>query len=134
MRYVVSTMKKILILEDDFDLGMAWKIQLEQFGHDVVLVSDPDDAIDELSTLTVDLLISDILIRDHDGALQPSGGLTVLTHVALDLASKPKVIAVSGASFDVLRHAKTLQADRVMKKPLSVDSLSGAVEELLAAS
>ena len=124
-------MTKILILEDDFDLGIQWQQRLEEDGHDVILTRDPDQAIAELDKSAVDLLVTDVLIHDSDAQPQPRGGLTVLAHIALNLENKPKVIAVSGAPFDVLKHAEVLKANRVIQKPVTTAAIADTVNELL---
>lgn len=131
-------MKKILILEDDFDLAMYWKERLEDDGYGVVYTSTSEEATQVLCQDEFDLVIADVLIRTECGAgpLKPTGGLSLIAHVTLRVDPRPKIVAVSGAhpQSNVLKHATALKADRVMVKPFRIDSLVDVVKDLVGES
>lgn len=128
-------MKTVLILEDDFDLAMDWKSHLEEREFAVIHTSTSEQAIEVLNDRAVDLIITDVLIKEDGGTgkLKKTGGLSLLSHILLKVEPKPAIIAVSGAhpNLNVLKHAKSLHADRVMVKPFSAQSLADIVEDLL---
>ncbi|MEL6345053.1 MAG: response regulator [Myxococcota bacterium] len=66
-------MKHILIMEDDVSLGMGWQELLEDAGHDVTLTFSAPEAIAILDSQTVDLIITDMIIRDENNYAQPGG-------------------------------------------------------------
>lgn len=130
-------MKKILLLEDDFDLAMHWKMHLEESDYIVIHTTTFEDAKAILLKEDVDLIISDILIREgetEDG-FSSSGGLSLLsfTNLYQHFDKKPKFIAISGSLIgeNVLKHATALNADRTIVKPIPLEVLMMTVEEML---
>ena len=128
-------LKTILILEDDQRLAQHWQAALENEGFQVIIQSDAEQAIATLKKTTVDIVISDLLIRDSENRPMVKGGLSLLSCVALlQKRPKPKVIAVTGTSaeLNLNGHAESLKASLCLTKPLELDELTNAVHELLA--
>lgn len=130
-------MKKILILEDDFDLAMHWKMHLEESDYAVIHTSTFEEAKRILLDEDVDVIISDILIREgeSDDKFSSTGGLSLLSFANLyqQFDEKPKFIAVSGSLIgeNVLKHATALNADRTIIKPVALEVLTMTVQELI---
>ena len=124
-------MKRVLVLEDEFALAVQWREKLEAAGHEVIHVSRAAEAIEVLDEGSVDVLISDILIRDTEKQLVMEGGFSVLSHINLNVRPGPKRIVVSGAhpSLNVLRHAEALNAHVALAKPVDLDELLKAVND-----
>ena len=128
-------MKRILMMEDDLELASHWREAFERRGYYVVHEPTVDGAIAALGESAFDLVVSDMLIRDAEQQIGKKGGFTLLTHISLNMRTKPKVIAVSGASasLNVLKHAAVLKADRTFTKPVDVEDLVVAAIQLLEA-
>ncbi|TBW28673.1 PleD family two-component system response regulator [Gramella sp. KN1008] len=60
-------MSKILLVEDDYHLGLILKDQLEMHGHEVSLVRLPRTTIENLLEDKFDLVILDKLLKGIDG-------------------------------------------------------------------
>lgn len=58
---------KILVIEDDSDLGFIMKIKLKSKGYDVVLAANLKEIKDCLSASQYDLVILDMMLPDTDG-------------------------------------------------------------------
>lgn len=129
-------MGRVLILEDDRDLAIAWQLELENFDLEVVTVSHPDDAITLLSNNRYDLVVCDLLIRQSSGDYGGRGGLSVMSYIRLELVEKPLVVVVSGASdqIHVEQLAGLLKADATLRKPFTASRLASLVLELLGNS
>lgn len=126
-------MKRVLILEDEWELASVWQAALEKLGYCVNHEVSVDRALEAIAAFSFDLIITDILIRDSDNKIGSKGGLSLLSHLALNVNPRPKTIAVSGASpqIRVLDHAALLKADRTLNKPVTAEEISAAVRELL---
>ncbi len=60
-------MFKILIVEDDIELGQLFRRVLEKNGYATINAYDGVDAMDKLETEYVDLIISDVMMPRMDG-------------------------------------------------------------------
>ena len=126
-------MKTVLIMEDQAELASYWREHLENAGYNVIHASDFEEAVELLKTREVQVVVSDMLIRDDDDRPSSTGGLSLLSHLRLHVNPSPKMIAVSGAhpQLNILRHAELLHADACIVKPFSAEQLVETVEELL---
>ena len=126
-------MKTILILEDQLELASYWREAIEEAGYRVVHAPKMEDATSFLSVNHIDIIVTDMLIRNEDDELQPTGGLTLLSHINLSGEKPPKIIAVSGAhpALHVLKHAQSMGADRCIAKPFAPAELISVISELL---
>lgn len=123
---------RILILEDDDELAIAWQLGLEQEGHFVQRVAAAADAIELVGTGHFDMVITDVLIRESRERFSPEGGLSLLGHIDLHIEPKPVTIAVTGAAIgtSLLTIAQQLRCDLALRKPVSIPQLVSTVEEL----
>ena len=90
--------KSILLLEDDLRIAGHWKALLEEAGYRVFHEVDSDKAIRVADEELVDLIVTDIFIRDSDTTFKPRGGLSLLAHASVNVRPRPKAIAITGAS------------------------------------
>ena len=120
-------------MEDQTELASYWREHLETAGHNVIHATDFAEAVALLETREVQIVVSDMLIRDDDDRPSKTGGLSLLSHLRLHVNPPPKTIAVSGAhpQLNILRHAELLQADACIVKPFTAEQLVETVEELL---
>lgn len=62
-------MNKILLVEDDYHLGLILKDQLELSGYEVNLLRIPSKTVESLLEEKFDLVITDKLLNGIDGTL-----------------------------------------------------------------
>ena len=129
-------MGRILILEDDVNLGPLLKVSLEDEGHSVSLQSTATAALAYASENDVDLVIADILIK-VGGALVQDGGIKLISRLKQIEARRMPVIAISGAfgnergGQEITSTAFTVGADATLAKPFAPDDLIVLVNRLL---
>ncbi len=122
-------MATILLLEDNAALRRIFSVTLTEEGHRV-LESDSGIAVyDPELLLSVDLMITDLVMPRVDG-------LDAI-RTALGTREDLKVIAMSGGSpafkQDYLSVASMFGADNILRKPFEPHALIDAVNTALAA-
>lgn len=133
---------RLLILEDDLDFADLLKLDLEDAGYEVEVVTSGEAALRRLSSEAFDLLITDIHIW-KEGRPSPDGGLLLTGRLrnfpALQadgrLVGLP-IIAISGAvarpgQSQILNAAKSVGADAVLAKPFESAAMRALVSQLL---
>lgn len=114
---------KILIVDDISSERMILKLYLHQLGHEVVEASDGRYALKYIPNIKPDILITDIFMPDIDG---------------IELISKVKelypdlyIIAMSAGTdkldISYLEVAEVVGANKILPKPINVDSLKLAI-------
>lgn len=122
-------MAKILIVEDDQQLRNLICSYLQRENHDVNTAENGQQAIKMLTNEQIDLVITDIIMPEKDG-------FEVLMWLMIQ-PDRPKVIAITGGSpgLDVnviLDISQKLKADKVLAKPVALETLNQAITDLLA--
>lgn len=117
-------MKHILLLEDDLRLASFWQTALEQSGLRVTHCSDASAAISVCDSQAIDLVVTDILIRDEQNAVKPEGGLSLISHIRLHQDQIP-ILCVTGAdpSLQIQKHLELFSVQHIMTKPIDVTTL-----------
>jgi DNA-binding NtrC family response regulator len=122
-----DSMARVLIAEDDPDLCWIWSETLADAGHEVVVAHDGDRAAALLETQLFDVMVCDVIM--------PASGAIVLTALARMRQPGIRVIVVTGSL--ALRDRPIEEAvdgaDRTLRKPIDLDRLCLAVEDLLRA-
>ena len=120
----------ILVIDDDPELRGVVREMLEGAGYAVLEASDGHAGVQVCQTSALDLVITDLLMPEHDGYATIRALRTV--------CPRAKIIAVSGAGpigqRDMLAFAALVGADRTLAKPLRRADLLAAVQALLSAS
>lgn len=130
-------MATILILEDNFELSLQWKILLELHQHHVHCTTQIDEALTLVEQLNPQLIIVDMLIRDGN-QLQAEGGLTLITRLKLDTDFDGLILGVSGLTKGPyvqntpLEVAKQLGVTKALYKPISPEAFLEVVHDLLS--
>ena len=130
-------MATILIFEDNAALALHWRKVLETQNHYVYCCETVNNALSIAKAIKPDIVVVDMMIR-KDGQLVTEGGLTLLTHLNLEYSGAPKIIGVSGFKPGIyskstpLELAKRIGVDIALYKPISLEQLLEAVEQLLA--
>ena len=118
-------MSDILVIDDDQEIRIFMQHALRRAGHVVILASDGDEALGMASNFPVDLAFIDIRMPNCDGfevvkALNKSNPAI-------------KKVAMSGSP-ELLPKMGELGADKMLSKPLSLDQVMSAVEDLLSST
>ncbi len=116
-------MALILVVEDAQYLQTLICDTLNIGGHEVVSCGSGKEASRLYKERAFDLIVTDLVMPDMDGL--------ELIRCLRETPSQVPILAVSGASEDMLKIASALGAVATMKKPFSPDELLGAVENIL---
>jgi CheY-like chemotaxis protein len=121
-------MARILIVDDNADLGMVLRQLLQAAGHHPVVVDNARAGLAMVEAGDIELVITDILMPEVDG-------IEMLRGVRQKRPDLP-VIAMSGggqiAARDLLDMIGQLGADHVLQKPVRRNDLLAAVDSVLA--
>lgn len=138
----VQTEHSVLIFEDDMELALDWKSELEKKGIAAEHFWNLGNAMARCNEKKFDVIISDIFIKDPMGNLKAEAGVTFVSRLRYGLKGAPEwgktvpVIAVTGSlisfGFDVLQLAKINGETIGMRKPFKVSELVKKVELLLS--
>ncbi|MGD1950425.1 MAG: response regulator [Leptolyngbyaceae cyanobacterium] len=129
-------MATILIFDDNASLALQWRKGLETRDHYVCCCETLKNALAVANAIKPDIVVVDMMIR-KDGKFVPEGGLTLLTCLNLKYSGSPKIIGVSGFKpgpynkSTPLELAKRIGVDIALYKPISLELLLEAVEQLL---
>jgi DNA-binding response OmpR family regulator len=120
-------MKKVLIVDDEPDVLLLLRVNLEAAGYETVLAADGETALSRIDDSNPDVVLLDIMMPVMDGW----GVLRVLS----DRDSAPRVVVVSAKSSDrdVVR-ALTSGALAYITKPFDPDALIDIVERTMTSS
>lgn len=116
-------MYKILIVEDDFALAAAMTKQLEQFGNEVVCVSDFRDVIGTFLKMQPQLVLLDIMLPFYNGY-----------HWCREIRriSNAPIVFISSASDNMnIVMAINMGGDDFIAKPVDAMVLTAKVQAIL---
>lgn len=124
-------MATVLLVEDDPQVRSMLHDTLEEEGHTIKEAENGREAIDAYRKDPADIVVTDIIMPGKDGV----EALHILKRDFPDI----KVIAISGGSANIrgehlLDTAKKLGAARVFNKPVDLEELTTAINEVLAGS
>ncbi len=118
--------KKILIVEDDLNLGEVLRIFLEKSGFEVISSSDAYGGIQLVHKERPDLVILDI-------TMPAGGGISVLRKLKQSTHTKniPVIITSGTASKDAEQEALRLGIKEYVRKPYSPEELLDKINKIL---
>jgi len=120
-------MPNILIIDDDNQFRTMLRKMVERNGYEVIEASDGKEGIKLYRKNPTDLIITDLIMPEKDG-------IETIQELRKDFTDV-KIIAISGGGrlgpHDYLHLAKMLGAQRTLTKPIELDELLKAIEELL---
>ncbi len=98
-------MARILIVDDDKDLGSMLKLSIERAGHHAVVSTDPQSAVGAMERSDFDLILLDIDMPFMDGLsfarlLRDSPGFLRYRVVPIVMMTGKEDVGVMGDSFD----------------------------------
>jgi two-component system, chemotaxis family, chemotaxis protein CheY len=118
-------MARILVIEDERDVGFMLKRVLELAGHQVLSAADGAEGMKLFREAPAELVITDLYMPNQEG-------LETIMQLRREFPDL-KVIAISGneAAGAMLTVARALGAVAALQKPFSSDELLAAVEKAL---
>jgi len=120
-------MAKVLIVDDEPDVLLLLRVNLEAAGYETVLAADGETALDRIDDAQPDVVLLDIMMPVMDGW----GVLRALS----DRVGAPRVVVVSAKSSDrdIVR-ALTSGALDYVTKPFDPDDLVDVVARTVTSS
>jgi len=118
--------RRLLIVDDDFDLRLAMQALLETEGYSVEVAASGSEALAIQRVRPADVLITDIFMPDSDGFEAIDGFRREFPQTRL-------VIISGGAQFargDYLSAAKLMGVDATLQKPVEIETLLGTLRSL----
>ena len=117
-------MSKILVIEDEKNLRLLYKQDLEQDGHEVVTAATAPDGIAMVESEHPDIVVMDIRLPGMDG----------LEAMAKVLEKHPKLPVVLNSAYSSYHeNFMSWAADAYVVKSADTDELRTRVKELLEA-
>jgi DNA-binding response OmpR family regulator len=118
-------MARILVVDDEPDILLLHRLNLEGAGHEVLLAADGMKALERISSDRPDCVVLDVMMPVLDGW----GVLEALR----DRADAPPVLVVSAKSAaSDIEHALSMGARGYLTKPFNAHTLLDEVEKLVA--
>jgi DNA-binding NtrC family response regulator len=120
-------MSRILVVDDEQSMREMLAIMLRKEGYEIVTADGRGQAAAVLGNETVDMVITDVKLRDGDG-------IEILRHVK---AVSPETIVIVMTAFgttEIAVAARKLGAEAYVLKPFDVDELRIVVRDAIANS
>ena len=117
-------MSKILALDDVLDAGKLIKRILERKGHEVLVFTEEEKALQYARTQPVDLAILDI-------KLKKMSGVEVLEEMKKISPSIRAIMLTGYPTMETARESLKLGADEYCVKPIDIDELEEKVAAVL---
>lgn len=122
--------KKILIADDDINIIASLKYVLAEEGFDILAVTTPQAALDNLATETVDLILLDMNFQ-HDTTSGAEGLQLVETIIKKD-PNIPIIVMTGWATVDIAVEAMQAGARDFIQKPWKNERMLSAINTQLA--
>ena len=120
--------KKVLIIDDDFDLVEAMRITLEAAGFEVIDAQDGDSGLEKIKAETPELVILDVMMSSMDE------GFHVAYKIREEATIKDTPIVMltavgnqTGFQFNPEKDADFLPVDAFLEKPVNPKKLVDVV-------
>jgi DNA-binding NtrC family response regulator len=114
----------ILYLEDDENLLKHTKDILEDFVNNIYAVKTISEALDVLLHKKVDVIISDILLKDENG-------IDFLKHIKNKNINIPTVLTTAHTDTQYLLDAIRLKVENYIIKPIDIKELLNTLHDIL---
>lgn len=120
-------MARILIIDDDVEIREMLKEVFEQEGYETIIAPDGEVAVRYYREKQTDVVITDIIMPEKEG-------IETIMELKQEFPDV-KIIAISGGGRispdNYLKMAKDFGAMRTFTKPVRIEKLLEAVEEVL---
>ena len=122
----MSTLKKIVIAEDNSALSLLLKFKLEKEKFDLFIAEDGKTALELIKINDPDIILTDIMMPFVSG-------LELISYVRNKLNKKTPILVFSASGQEkIVLQAFDLGANDFMCKPISVNELLIRIRRLLA--
>lgn len=122
----VGSGQRVMIVEDDSDVGKVFSIALRHAGFDVTVVENAAEALAAINREAPDVIVLDLMLPDMSG-------FDLVRLVRKDIEHHIPMIVCSGATAGFqMNKAREAGADGFLSKPVSVDELLRAIESVIA--
>ncbi len=111
---------KVLVVDDDATMREVLKMRLEQWGLQVLLASDAQEATSLIESQHPDMVISDVIMPEISG-------LELLRILIGEDAHRPVILITAHGSVDMAVEAIKLGAQDFLTKPLDYSKLKSLV-------
>lgn len=118
-------MTRILLIEDDPDTGESIKAMLELTGHEVHWAHHGREAITLLDTVSVEVILTDILMPEMDG-------LETIQHIRRHHPDIPVAAMTAQRDTPYLRAAALFGARHTLFKPFTIQELERVLQLVIA--
>lgn len=123
---VADATQRILVVDDDLEIGRTVRYALEAKGYEVINATDGNQGLALAETEDPDLIILDMMMPKRSGFL-------VLEKIRRSRRVPTRIIMITANEGN--RHkeyAETLGVDDYIRKPFQMDRLLESVDRLLA--
>lgn len=115
----------ILYIEDEADLLKHTTAVLEDFARNIFAVQTCDEALEVLNKNNIDVIISDILLKNENG-------IEFLRHLKNDLGLKiPAILTTAHTDTEHLLDAIKLKVENYIIKPINIKELLNSLHDVL---
>ena len=124
-----AALAHILVVEDNPVVRMLAEHHLESGGHTVMTAADGVEALQLVSVMRPDLILSDIDMPNLDGL-----GLLSALRASPELAGLPVIFLTMYDDMDTFRRTKALGVNDYVNKPINGTVLLETIRRCLAVS
>ena len=114
----------VLYLEDDENLLKHTTDVLEDFVNNIYAVKTSNEALDILLNKKVDVIISDILLKDENG-------IDFLKHIKNKNINIPTILTTAHTDTQYLLDAIKLKVENYIVKPINIKELLNSLHDIL---
>jgi len=115
----------ILYIEDEADLLKHTTTVLEDFAKNIFAVASCDEALKVLQKNHIDVIISDILLKNENG-------IEFLSHLKNDLdINIPAILTTAHTDTEYLLEAIKLKVENYIIKPINIKELLNSLHDVL---
>lgn len=117
-------MARILVVDDEPDILLLHRLNLEAAGYEVVLAADGMKALQRIGDDLPDLVVLDVMMPVLDG-------WGVLDQLATRSGAPPVVVVSAKSAQDDIDRAMATGAAAYLRKPFNADQLVSTIRALL---
>src|SRR3954465_7115586 len=118
-------MARILVVDDEPDILLLHRLNLEGAGHEVLLAADGMKALERIDEDAPDCVVLDVMMPVLDG-------WGVLEALLLRAAPPPVLVVSAKSAAADIEHALSMGASAYLSKPFNAHTLLEEVAKLVA--
>jgi len=122
-------MARLLLVDDNHQLLDLYKTLLEHAGHEVMAAENCESAAGYLEQAAPEIMVMDLRVPQLKDGL---GLLRLVKDHAANCVRPPRIVVMSGWVGDLEDAPERAQVDRVLSKPVRIETLVEVIAELAA--